>query len=137
MIILDDHLALLAIAGRLPGDSAHETLTTTYSFHYRLVRAVSDDASHGSLSRRLPNPAVALRRLVHPPADRLTVLDPRSSLEVAVAAARRHNANLILAELIGAAVFHGAKVRLTAGNVGLGWPAAMAAEGIDMTTVTV
>lgn len=46
-------------------------------------------------------------------------------------------ANLLLAELVGAAVHHRAVVRVTEDNVGRLWPAMMEAEGIDFATVSV
>jgi hypothetical protein len=135
VIVIDDHLAILAIGDRVPEELAGEPLATTYAFHYRLVRAVTVDATRGSLSRRLPEPVAVLDRVIRPPADRLVVLDPRASLRHAVVMANRHGANLIYAELLGAAAFHQAKVRLTRANVGRGWPDAMAAEGIDFAVV--
>lgn len=46
-----------------------------------------------------------------------------------------HRANLLLAELMGAAVHHGAAVRVTPANQGRTWAHLMEAEGIDFATV--
>lgn len=80
MIIVDDHLALLAIAGQLP-DRGHADgpIATTWTFQFRLARALPDTARSGALSRRLSDPEAALRRVLAPRADRLVVLDPRAS----------------------------------------------------------
>jgi uncharacterized membrane protein len=72
-----------------------------------------------------------------PPADRLVVLDPRQSLEQAVGVAGRHPANLLLAELLGAALLHRAKVRVSRANVGRSWPAIMRAESVDFVAVDI
>lgn len=135
MVIVDDHLATLAIAGRLPDLRADGPVATTYSFHFRLTRAVADSTRRGSLSRRLAEPAAALSRVLRPPGNRLLVLDPRSSTEEAVAVALRRRANLLLAELVGAALHHRAAVRVTEANQGRSWSQVMADEGVDFEIV--
>lgn len=131
MVIVDDHLALLAIAGRLPDLAADGPVVTTWSFQFRMARAIMDSARSGSLSRQSPDPASASRRVLHPPAHRLVVLDPRLSIDHAVRVAVTYRANLLLAELVGAGVHHGAAVRVTPANVGRTWEVAMEAESID------
>ena len=136
MVVVDDHLALLAIAGQLPAlPGVSGPVATTWGFHFRLVRALADSARTGTLSRRLADPSAALRRGLRPPANRLVVLDPRASVEESVAAAVSHGANLLLAELLGAALHHDAAVRVTAANSGKFWPRIMHAEGLDVATV--
>jgi hypothetical protein len=136
VIIVDDHLALLAIAGRLPDlGGGTGPVATTYAFQFRLARALTTSSSSGALTARVVDPLTAVRRVLHPPANRLTVLDPRRSLDQAIAVSGRHRANLLLAELVGAAVQLDASVRVTAPNVGPRWPAVMAAEGVDFATV--
>lgn len=136
MVIVDDHLALLALAGRLPELSAEAPVVTTWTFQFRLARAVLDSARSGSLSRRSTDPSAVARRVLHPPANRLVVLDPRPSVDASVRIAVETGANLLLAELAGAAAHHRAAVRVTRGNVGRSWPAVMEAEGIDFATVS-
>lgn len=137
MIIVDDHLALLAIAGSLPELGRPGPVTTTYGFHYRLARAVSDSARSGTLSRRPQEAPGALNRVLRPPANRLIVLDPRASVDEAVSVAIEGGANLLLAELVGAAVHHRAAVRITPRNEGRTWAAVMAAAGVDFATLDV
>jgi hypothetical protein len=135
VVIVDDHLALLAATGRTPNLGAEGPVATTYSFQYRLARAVADSTRSGALSRRVSDPARALRRILSPPANRLVVVDPRVSLGEAVGVAVKRGANLLLAELIGAARHYGAAVRVTPANQGKAWNAVMAEEGIDFATV--
>lgn len=135
MIIVDDHLALLAIAGALPELGQPGPVTTTCGFHYRLARAVSDSARTGTLSRRHQEAPAALDRVLRPPANRLIVLDPRASVDEAVSVAFEHGANLLLAELLGAAVHHRASVRITPRNEGRTWAGVMKAAGVDFATV--
>ncbi len=135
MIIVDDRLSLDALAGRRHrfGGAADDTVATTWSFHYRLVRALTDDARVGRLTASAP---AALRELaLAPPPAELLVLDPRTLTEVAAQASVRHGLNLLAAELVAAAVGHDARVALSAPNVGRAWPAVFAAEGIDFQIV--
>jgi hypothetical protein len=135
VVIVDDHLALLAVAGRLPDLQMSGPVATTYSFQFRMARAVSGSARRGSLSRRLADPSAGVRRVLHPPAHRLVVLDPRASMEQAVGVAVRHRANLLLAELVGAALYHQAALRVTPANEGKTWAQLMDAEGVDFATL--
>lgn len=135
MVIVDDHLALLAIAGDLPDLGAIGPVVTTWSFQFRMARAVADSARSGSLSRRVADPAAASRRVLHPPAHRLVVLDPRASVDDTVRVAVVHSANLLLAELAGAAVHHGAAIRVTRANQGRSWASVMEVESIDFEAI--
>jgi len=135
VVIVDDHLAILAIAGRLPELGSAGPVATTYGFHFRMARAVADSSRSGSLWRRLSDPTAALARALHPPGDRLLVLDPRTSMDQAVGVAARRRANVLLAELAGAALRHRAAIRVTPANQGRTWPDLMDAEGIDFGTV--
>ena len=59
MVIVDDHLALLAIAGDLPDLGATGPVVTTWSFQFRMARAVADSArkSGYTLPCKMPNKA--------------------------------------------------------------------------------
>lgn len=135
MIVVDDHLAILAIAGALPDLGRTGPVVTTYGFHFRLARAAADPGRSGSLSRRVADTPAMAQRILRPPAHRLVVLDPRASIEEALAAALRYSANLLLAELIGAAVHHRAAIRVTPANQGKAWPSVMREAGVDFATV--
>ncbi len=101
-----------------------------------MARAVVDSAGSGSLSRRVADVSAVARRVLHPPANRLIVLDPRTSADESVRIAVAHGVNILLAELVGAAAHHGAAVRVTSANVGRTWPVVMGAEGIDFAAVS-
>lgn len=136
MIIVDDRLSLEALAGRrdrfgaVPGD----TVTTTWGFHYRLVRALTDSSRAGRLSGGAP--AGLLDRVLAPRAVDLQVLDPRPLTGTAATAAVRHGLNLLAAELVAAAVHHHATIALSASNVGRSWREVFADEGIELRVVT-
>jgi hypothetical protein len=120
-----------------PDLDADGPVVTPWRFQFRMARAVSDSTRSGSLSRRLADPEAAARGVLHLPSNRLVVLDPRSNIDDTVRVALTHRANLLLAELVGAAVSHQASVRLTRANVGRTWPAIMEAESIDLAIITV
>lgn len=125
MIIVDDKLSLDALAGRLGS-----AVATTWCFHYRLLRALSDTARWGALSK-VVDPA-SRRVAADPPAERLTVLDPRLVTERAADLAVRHGLNLLAAELFASALHYGAEVHLSAPNVGRSWRKVAAAEGVAL-----
>lgn len=73
--------------------------------------------------------------MLYPPAHRLGVLDPRASIEDATQVAVAHRANLLLAELVGAALHHRAAVRVTPQNQGKTRVKLMEAAGVDFAAV--
>jgi hypothetical protein len=135
VVIVDDHLALLAVAGQRLELGAPGPVATTTGFQFRLARAIADSGRSGRLSRELADPAPALRRVLAPPAHRLVVLDPRQSMAGAVEVAVARRASFLLAELVGAALTHGAAIRVTPSNVGKTWVDVMSDHGIDFLTI--
>lgn len=136
MILVDDRLTLEVLAGRrhVVGATDHDTIATTWGFHYRLVRALSDTARAGQLSGPIPSGQLLDAVLAPRPSD-LQVLDPRVVTGAAAAVAVRHGLNLLAAELVAAAVHHGATIALSSANLGRAWPAVFAAEGIELRLV--
>jgi hypothetical protein len=130
LIIVDDKLSLDALAGRAVGPPP---VATTWSFHFRLLRALRDETRWGALSRGATHEAV--RVAVEPPESRLLVLDPRPITDEAAQLVLRHGLNLLAAELMAAASHHHAAVHLSAPNVGRGWSQIMEAEGIRLTVM--
>ncbi len=134
MILVDDRLCLDALAGRTTlSTSPEEVVATTWGFHYRLLRALADDRVVGSLTRA--SPADVRRRAANPPANRLVVLDPRTSTSLAAELAVRHGLNLLASELVAAAKSHRCQVVLSEANVGRRWPDVLTSEGISLRVV--
>ena len=52
MIVVDDYLALAAIAGQLPPALADQSIATTYGRVYRLLRAITSSQTSGQLEPR-------------------------------------------------------------------------------------
>lgn len=134
MVIVDDHLAIRALGGlQIPATSSDDVVATTWGFHFRLVRALADPRVEGSITRATP---AALRATAaRPPAGRLVVLDPRDVTGEAARIAVEHGLNLLASESIAAAKSHGARIVLTAANVGGRWRAACDAEGVSLDVV--
>lgn len=135
MIIVDDALSLDALAGRRSrlGADDQVVVATTWGFHYRLIRALTDTERTGRLSGGVPESL--LQEALHPRPGDLQVLDPREVTGAAAVMAVRHGLNLLAAELVASAVHHDATVALSSGNVGRAWPAALEAEGVALRVV--
>lgn len=135
MIIVDDALSLDALAGRRARFAAtdDDVVATTWGFHYRLIRALTDTERTGRLSGGVPESL--LQEALHPRPSDLQILDPREVTGVAAAMAVRHGLNLLAAELVASAVHHDATVALSSTNVGRAWPAALEAEGVALHVV--
>ncbi len=128
MIIVDDRLSLLSLGGHLSLTEPQE-VATTWGFHYRLLRALTDESRVGALTRAS---SPQLRQIAAAPSGRLTVLDPRVLTVTAAAMASRHRLNLLGAELVAAATIHRAPVLLSHGNVGRSWPGVFRSEGLEL-----
>lgn len=135
MIIVDDALSLAALGGQRSrfGAGDDDVVATTWGFHYRLIRALTDTERTGRLSGGVPE--LLLQEALHPRPTDLQVLDPREVTHAAAAMAVRHGLNLLASELLASAVHHRAAVALSSGNVGRTWPAALEAEGVDLRVV--
>jgi hypothetical protein len=124
LVIVDDHLTLLVLAG-VPVADLDDDIATTSLWYLRLVSAAtappSDAQWPGRLARTLaslPDPEAALSRILHPPRTTLEVLHP---MDFAVETARmqgERRLNLLAAETLGAASHHGASIRVAAPNAG-------------------
>lgn len=131
MRIVDDKLALDLLAGRLPSDDDGPT-ATTWGFHYRLARAVSD-ARTGALSADLTH--AERRAVLDPPRHLLVVLDPRVFTTAAAEVAVHHGLNVLAAELVAAAKHHRATIVLSAPNVGRRWRKIFRAEEVPLQVI--
>ena len=110
-----------------------EVVATTWGFHFRLLRALADDRVTGSLSRGATEGVRALA--AEPPAGALVVLDPRTATAVSATLAAKHGLNLLVADLLGAAKVHRARVLVTERNLGRGWSATFRAEKVRLDVV--
>lgn len=129
MIIVDDKLSLDALASR----KRRAAVATTWTFHYRLLRALTTGRHDGALADLVSDDV--LETVLNPPSSRLVVLDPRDSTVAAAELAGRHRLNLLAADLFGAAVHHGATIRLSVPNVGREWASIAEAEGVRLEVV--
>ena len=130
MIIVDDHLAMWALAGRGRRLWPGEVPAIPWGFHFRLLRALLDSRVRGRLSEGIDERMV--RAALAPPTDVLAVLDPRHVTVTAARIMSRHRLSVVTAELLAAALVHRAPVHVADANVGRSWPAAFAEEGVDL-----
>jgi hypothetical protein len=143
VVIVDDHLTLLALAGVVPVIEFGDDIATTSLWYLRLVSAATAPPAEihgpgrlGRILRSVPAPAGALDRILHPPRTTLQVLHP---MEFAVEIARmqrERRLNLLAAETLGAAAHHGASILLAAPNAGGPIERAAREEGISYAVRT-
>lgn len=145
MVILDDHLTLLVLAGGIPRDQFPDRVLTVSLWYLRLVAAVTapsvPERGPGRLTRLLDSlrPSdreAALARVLEPPAGLVEVLHPmRFAVQMARVQRERH-LNLLAAETIGAAVHHEASIVVAAPNSGGPIEQAALAEGVSYSVRT-
>jgi len=130
VIIVDDHLAVWALAGRGRRLWPGEAPTIPWGFHFRLLRALLDSRVRGRLSEGIDERMV--RAALAPPTDVLTVLDPRHLTVTAAQLMSRHRLSVVTSELLAAALVHRSPVHVAEANVGRSWPDAFAKEGMEL-----
>jgi hypothetical protein len=137
LVIVDDHLALLVLAG-VPVADLDDDIATTSLWYLRLVSAAtappSDAQGPGRLARTLaslPDREAALSRILHPPRTTLEVLHPMDFAVETARMQRERRLNLLAAETLGAASHHGASIRVAAPNAGGPIEQAARADGIS------
>ena len=130
MIIVDDHLAVWALAGRGRRLWPGEVPAIPWGFHFRLLRALLDSRARGRLSQGTDERMV--RAALAPPTDVLTVLDPRYLTVTAAQLMSRHRLSVVTSELLAAALVHSAQVHVAEPNVGRSWRHAFAQEGVAL-----
>ncbi len=128
MIIVDDHLAVWALAGRGSQLWPGEVPTIPWGFHVRLLRALLDSGVRGRLSDGIDERMV--RAALMPPTDVLTVLDPRYLTVTAAQIMSRYRLGVVTSELLAAALVHSAPVHVAEANVGRSWRDSFAEEGV-------
>lgn len=133
MILVDDYLTRTIALGERQQVPDDEAVATTWGFHYRLVRALIDNRTVGTLS--WGDATEALMAVTRPERHGVAVVDPRDLTPTAAALAIEHRLNLLSAELVAAAQVHDAEVVLTERNVGRRWPELFDELGITLTVV--
>ncbi len=128
MILIDDHLTLLLLAGGLErAEFDEQDVATTSLWYLRLVAAVTAPPTPGKgagrLRRVLDNlsPAeeqAAMARILEPDPTLVEVLHPRRFAADTARMQRDHRLNLLAAETLGAAVHYGATIVVAAPNAG-------------------
>ena len=130
MLLLDDHLARVALSGRRWPGWGSQIPVLPWTLHVRLLRALLDSRTLGRLSRS--NRSAVLAATLAPPPDVLEILDPRP-LAVATAQLKiEHNLSIAAAELLAAAITNDATVHIAESNVGRKWPEILANTAVKL-----
>ena len=130
MVIVDDHVGLLTLAGHSPVDVADGVPAIPWCFHFRMVRAVLDNRLRGRLTGDLDHRVV--QAAIAPPAAMLRVLDPRPLTVAAARLMAQYPLSMVAAELLAAGVVFGSPVHIAEANVGRSWHHVADAEGVTL-----
>lgn len=111
MIVVDGRLLFDVIAGTEPAeflDAAGDGVATTFSWYYRLARAVATDRIEGALSRHyagLPADRQAeVRRVLDDLSDRVEIVSAKESVPVMSALATMATVNVLTADAVASAL---------------------------------
>lgn len=135
MIIVDDHLALRALAAEDGTLWLGETPSVPWGLYFRLLRALHGSRSNGTLSRNATQQMIAYAKA--PPSDVLKVIDPRPHTVTTATLMNRYPLSLVAADLLGAAKQHGEAIHAAEGNVGIHWADVCDREAIELRIISV
>ena len=124
MVIVDDHLALVALNGRRLLGWGRQVPVLPWTLHVRLLRALLDSRAFGRLSQGVQGSL--LNTALSPPPGVLQILDPRPYTEAVAQLKIQHGLSIVAAELLAAAIARGADIHVAEGNVGRSWDAVLA-----------
>lgn len=121
LVLVDDQLALLANLGLLDlPDDVEVPLLTVYAFQVRIAAAVSVDRTTDGVLQRLlavhSSEGFDSSNLTKSETANVRVVDPTGCVVEMAQAKTRFGCNLLAAEVVAAARFTGAGVRLSEGN---------------------
>lgn len=142
VLIVDDHLALARVAAVIgPSELGDDEIVTTGLWYLRLVAATTapgSDRRPGRIRRALlalPNPDQVQSDLLNPNARLLRVLHPMDSAVETATVQREQRLNVLLAETLGAALHHDARIAFASPNAGGPIEAAAKRVGVEFRTI--
>ena len=130
MLIVDDHISRSVLSGFRPLRWGGEIPAITWGLHFRLLRALMDDATSGKLSRAAHSEVLAAA--LDPPPGVLKVLDPRPFTERAVRLKIEHRITHIAAELLADAIETKAHIHIADFNTASTWMPALRGTGVEV-----
>lgn len=142
MILVDDGLAVRALAGQTSATWPDEVPSVAWAFYVRLLTVLrrnigqrSEIARPGKISRLATDEVI--RYASAPPPEVLQVVDPRPYAALAVDILRRHGRgiNRLAADFLAAAIHHQTPLHVIEGNVGRNWQALCNTEGVELRIV--
>lgn len=142
MILVDDGLAVRALAGEESAYGQDEVPSVAWGFYVRLLtvlrrnnRRRSEITRPGKITRLVTDEVI--RYASAPPPEVLQVVDPRPYASLAVDLLRRHGSgiNRLAADFLGAAIHHQTPLHVIEGNVGRNWQALCDTEGVELRII--
>lgn len=141
MIIVDDRLLFDVLAGTESVELLHaasDGVATTFSWYYRLARAIATGRIEGSLTRHYGDLTAERQRhvsgLLNNLADRVEIIAPKEVVPVMAALATVANLNVLTAEAIASSMVLEAPIHVATRSARLDRAAQLAGVEVRLTT---
>ena len=136
MILIDDGLAVRALAGRGNDHWLGEVPTVPWFSYLRLLSALRGERPYSGRLSHLATPEV-IEYASSPPQDVLQVTDPRpyTALMVDLLHRRHRGINKLSADFLAAAIHYETAMHVIEGNVGAHWEALCDIEGVELRII--
>lgn len=134
MLLVDDHLARVALGATAPTLWSGRVPTVPWTFQMRLVRALRHSTIAGQLSRGGTEALIDAAISPHP--SLLNVLDPRQFTSHIADLHGRRGVSLAAAELLGAAVATKGEIHVSERNFGRHWYSHLSATSVTVVVYT-
>lgn len=138
VVVIDDNLLVLHLAGIRSWLPQDVTVATTSSWWFRVARAV-ERAAQGSLSRLIVGATegdeASVEALIRDLPEDVALLHPRAMVPVAAGLSARYGLNLIAADALATAIVLDGRVLVAVQNDGPKLRAAAAASSVAYDTI--
>ena len=130
MLLVDDHLALVALHGKTADLWAGRVPTIPWLGHVRLVRAIRQSTVSGRLTRLARG--ISLEAALNPHPQLLSVSDPRAFTDATARYHGRRGISLYAAELLGTAIEARGELHIAHHNFNEHWPSHLEGTGVTV-----
>ncbi len=136
MILIDDGLAVRALAGQVSAYWPDEVPSVAFGFYVRLLYVLRKGGPRRGKITRLATDEV-IECASAPSPDVLQVADPRPYMARAVDVYRRQTPNIdkLAADFLAAAIHHETPLHVVEGNVGKNWQTLCDREGVELRII--
>lgn len=130
MLLVDDHLALVALHGKSADLWTGRIPTIPWLCHVRLIRAIRHSRVPGRLTRLAAG--ISLDAALNPHPRLLKVSDPREFTDATARCHGQRGVSLYAAELLGTAIETEGELHIAHHNFNGHWPSHLAGTGVEV-----